>query len=101
MPDEIDFTECAQFIAEARQRGLQTVVIAWQQEYGQDLTAPGVVYERLAQFWLIAYHKGTSTILRCHQDGDAVVRAATADQLRAAGFTVEERDRNEVKFRTR
>lgn len=101
MPDECDCADSASFISEARQRGVHTVVIAWQQEYCQDLTAPGVVYERLAQFWLIAYHKATSTILRCHQEGDADARAAMADQLRAAGFTVEERDRNEVKFRTR
>jgi outer membrane PBP1 activator LpoA protein len=100
MPDEIDFTECASFIAEARARGLRTVVVAWQQEYGQDLGAHGVVYDRLAHFTLLAYHKPTSTILRCPQQGDAAVRATTATQLRAAGFTVEERDRNEVKFRT-
>ena len=98
-PTERDFADHSSFLDEIRARGLSTVVIAWQEEYGQDLDAPGVVYERLAQFWLIAYHKPTSTILRCHSDGDATVRTALAQQLRADGFTVELRDRNEVKFR--
>ncbi|MBA3700648.1 MAG: hypothetical protein H0W78_17510 [Planctomycetes bacterium] len=101
MPAERDFSDCDSFLAETKANGLTTVVLAWQQEYGQDLAAPGVVYERLAQFWLIAYHKATSTILRCHQTGDAEVRAQMATRLRTAGFTVEERDRNEVKFRKR
>jgi hypothetical protein len=100
MPDEQDFIDCEQFIAEARVRGLTTIVVAWQEEYGQDLAAPGVVYERLAQFWLIAYDKTTSTILRCHQPGDRTARAAMVARLRDAGFVVEERDRNEVRFRT-
>jgi hypothetical protein len=101
MPDERDLPDCEQFIAEVRTLGLTTVVIAWQQEYGQVLEAPGVVFDRLAHFSLLAYHKPTSTILRCHQQGGAEERAAMAARLREAGFTVEERDRNEVKFRTR
>ena len=100
MPDEQDFSDCEQFIAGTRARGLATIVLAWQEEYGQDPTAPGVTYERLAHFWLIAYHKPTSTILRCHLPGDRATRAAMATRLRADGFTVEERDRNEVRFRT-
>lgn len=99
-PDERDFPDCEQFIAEVRTCGLSTVVIGWQEEYGQVLEAPGVVYERLAHFWLLAYHKPTSTILRCHQQGDATKRAEVAAYLRAVGFTVEERDRNVVKYRT-
>lgn len=101
MPDERDFPDCEQFIAEVRAQALTTIVIAWQQEYGQVLGAPGVVFDRLAHFSLLAYHKPTSTILRCHQQGAAEERAAMATRLRSAGFTVEERDRNEVKFRTR
>lgn len=100
MPDQRDLPDGEQFIAEARAGGLTTVVIAWQQEYGQVLGAPGVVFDRLAHFSLLAYHRPTSTILRCHQQGGAEERAAMAARLRAAGFTVEERDRNEVKFRT-
>jgi hypothetical protein len=101
MTDERDFPDCEQFIAEVHACGLTTVVIAWQQEYGQVLGAPGVVFDRLAHFSLLAYHKPTSTILRCHQQGGAEERATMATRLRTAGFTVEERDRNEVKFRTR
>lgn len=100
-PSERDFADITSFCDETRARGLTTVVIAWQEEYGQDLDAPGVVYESLAQFWLIAYHKPTSTILRCHQQGGRDERKALADRLRASGFTVEERDRNEVRYRTR
>jgi hypothetical protein len=65
------------------------------------LGAPGVVFDRLAHFSLLAYHKPTSTILRCHLQGDATERAEVATSLRTAGLTVEERDRNEVKFRKR
>ncbi len=101
MPDERDYPDCEEFIAEVRACGLTTVVIAWQQEYGQVRDAPGVVFERLAHFSLLAYHKPTSSILRCHQQGGTQERAAMATRLRSAGFTVEERDRNEVKFRTR
>lgn len=101
MPEERDFSDCEQFIAEARAGGLTTIVIAWQQEYGQVPGTPGVVFDRLAHFSLLAYHKATSTILRCHQHGGTEERAAMAARLRRAGFTVEERDRNEVKFRTR
>ena len=100
MPDEQDFSDCERFIAEARARGLATVVLAWQEEYGQDPTAPGVTYERLAHFWLVAYHKATSTILRCHQQGGREERSAMAAHLRTGGFVIEERDRNEVRFRT-
>ena len=101
MPDERDFSDCALFIAEVRALALTTVVIAWRQEYGQVQEAPGVVFDRLAHFSLLAYHKPTSAILRCHQQGGTEERAAMAARLRSAGFTVEERDRNEVKFRTR
>lgn len=100
MPDDRDFPDCEQFIAEVRTLALTTVVIAWQQEYGQVRDAPGVVFERLAHFSLLAYHKPTGTILRCHQQGGTEERATMAARLRSAGFTVEERDRNEVKFRT-
>ena len=101
MPDERDFPDCEQFITEVRALALTTVVIAWQQEYGQVRDAPGVVFERLAHFSLLAYHKPTSGILRCPLQGGTEERAAMAVRLRDAGFTVEERDRNEVKFRTR
>jgi len=101
MPDERDFSDCEQFIAEIGALALTTVVIAWQEEYGQVVEAPGVVFDRLAHFSLLAYHKPTSTILRCHQQGRTAERRALAARLRTAGFSVEERDRNEVKFRTR
>jgi hypothetical protein len=101
MPDERDFSDCEAFIAELRALALTTVVIAWRQEYGQVQEAPGVVFDRLAHFSLLAYHKPTSAILRCHLQGGAEERAAMAARLRDAGFIVEERDRNEVKFRTR
>ena len=101
MPAQRDFPAAEEFVTEAQRCGLTTVVIAWQQEYGQVLAAPGVVFDRLAHFSLLAYHKPTSTILRCAQQGGTEERAAMAARLRAAGFTVEERDRNEVKFRTR
>jgi hypothetical protein len=101
MPNERNFLDCEHFIAEVRALALTSVVIAWQQEYGQVLGAPGVVFDRLAHFSLLAYHKPTSTILRCHLQGDATERAEVATSLRTAGLTVEERDRNEVKFRKR
>jgi hypothetical protein len=96
----LDLPDPERFISTLRELGVTTVVIAWQEEYGQVLDAPGVVYDRLAQFALLAYHKPTSTIVRCHQPGDQSVRIALADRLRALGFTVEERNRNEVKYRT-
>ncbi len=95
----LDLPEMEQFISTLRERGVTTVVIAWQEEFGQVLDAPGVVYDRLAQFALLAYHKPTSTIIRCHQRGDQSARQALANRLRDHGFTVEERNRNEVKYR--
>ncbi len=95
-----DLPEVEQFIAKAQELRLTTVVVAWKEEYGQVLDAPGVVYERLAQFSLLAYHRPTSAILRCHQQGDTVARKALAERLRTLGFTVEERTRNEMKYRT-
>ena len=95
-----DLPEVELFIAKAQELRLTTVVVAWKEEYGQVLDAPGVVYERLAQFSLLAYHRPTSAILRCHQQGDAVARKALAERLRTLGFTVEERTRNEMKYRT-
>ena len=95
-----DLPDVDQFIARARALCITTVVIAWREEYGQVPEAPGVVFERLARFSLLAYHKPTSAILRCHQQGDGTVWQALADALRAQGFTVEERTRNEVKYRT-
>jgi hypothetical protein len=96
----VDLPDPDQFIRTLRALNLTTVVIAWQEEYGQILDAPGVVYARLAQFALLAYHKPTSTLVRCQQSGNSTVRMALIDQLRAQGFTVEERNRNEVKYRT-
>jgi hypothetical protein len=99
-PADHDLPEVEQFIAKAQELRLTTVVVAWKEEYGQVLDAPGVVYERLAQFSLLAYHRPTSAILRCHQQGDTVARKALAERLRTLGFTVEERTRNEMKYRT-
>ena len=99
-PADHDFSTVEPFITKAQELRLTTVVLAWKEEYGQVLDAPGVIYERLAQFSLLAYHRPTSAILRCHQHGDTVVRQALAERLRALGFTVEERTRNEMKYRT-
>ena len=99
-PSDHDFSEVEPFVAKAKELRLTTVVLAWKEEYGQVLDAPGVVYEQLAQFSLLAYHRPTSAILRCHQHGNTVARQALAERLRALGFTVEERTRNEMKYRT-
>jgi hypothetical protein len=89
----------AAFRDAVRDLGITTVVLAWQEEYGQDLTRPGVVYDRLAHGWLLAYHRPSGTLIRCRVYGGAEVRAGLVAGLRAEGLTVEERERNEVRFR--
>lgn len=103
LPDSastLDLLDVDQFIAKTTALCITTVVIAWQEEYGQVQEAPGVVFERLAHFSLLAYHRPTSAILRCRQHGNGAVWKVLAERLRTLGFTVEERTRNEMKYRT-
>lgn len=98
MPD-FDTPDLAQFITTARERGLTTAVIAWQEEYNQVPGESAVRYDRIAYFTVLAYHKPSSTVIRYHQLGSVNERAAVISQLKDAGFSVEERSRNEVKYR--
>jgi hypothetical protein len=98
MPER-DYHDLPTFIAQTRACAINTVVIAWQDEYGQVPDAEKVTYERIAHFSVLAYQRSDSLIMRYRQSGDRSVRAAVKQQLIAAGFSVEERTRNEVKYR--
>jgi hypothetical protein len=95
-----DLPDLDAFLEAIRTLGIATVVIAWQDEYGQVPEVPGVVFDQLARFSLLAYHRPTSRILRCQQQGDGAVRRVLVERLRDQGLVVEERSRNEVKYRT-
>lgn len=103
MPD-CNCTDLEHFIVQAKTFGLNTVVIAWKEEYGQlpqDAKAPDKVdFDQLAHLTILGYHRASSTILRCALDGDGSVRTTVAEQLRQQGFRVELRTRNEIKYRT-
>jgi hypothetical protein len=99
MPD-YDAPDLVHFIAAAHKLGLTTSVIAWQDEYNQVPNAPTVTFDHVAHFTVLAYHQASSSILRCWLNGDRAARLTVAEQLRQSGFQVEERTRNEVKYRT-
>jgi hypothetical protein len=98
MPD-LDCPDLTTFIAHLHANAISTVIIAWQDEYGQVPNAEKVTYERIAHFTLLAYHRPQGLVIRYRQDGDKMERAKIKHQLLAAGFQVEERTRNEVKYR--
>jgi hypothetical protein len=89
-----DCRDLTDFIAEARQRGCTTAIIAWQREYAQDVAAAGVVYDRVRFATVLSYHRGT-VIRVALRNGDADVAAIRA-ACEAAGLRVEERSRNLV-----
>jgi hypothetical protein len=92
-----DFTEVAGFIAETRRLGATTVVLAWQDEYGQ-LPDPTVVnYDRVRVITLLAYRDGA--IVRCRLSGGRDERARLRSKLEGAGFAVEERSRNIIGYK--
>lgn len=91
-----DFSETAGFIAETRRLGATTVILAWQDEYGQ-IPDPGAVnYDRVRVITLLAYHEGT--IVRCQLNGGREERARLRSELESSGFTVEERSRNIIGY---
>jgi hypothetical protein len=84
------------FMADAQALGIATVVIAWQEEYGQQGGVETVNYQRLRRLTLIAYHRPSAAILRCHLDGGGPERAALRATLEANGFAVALRCRNQL-----
>lgn len=91
-----DFTDVAGFIAETRRLGATTVILAWQDEYGQVPDPTAVNYDRVRVITLLAYRDGT--IVRCQLTGGREERARLRGELESAGFTVEERNRNIIGF---
>jgi hypothetical protein len=94
----IETADPAAFLASARELGIATVIIAWQEEYGQQDGPSAVRYERLARLTLLGYQRATGSILRCALPGGPEVRARLRAEFAAAGFAVEERCRNIVGF---
>jgi len=102
-----DAPDLDHFITQATAFGLSTVVIAWKDEYGQlpqdtnptDLPDK-IVFDQLTHLMILGYHRASSTVLRCALDGGLPERTAVAERLRQHGFMVEQRTRNEVKYRT-
>ncbi len=84
------------FMADARALGIATVVIAWQEEYGQQVGVETVNYRLLRRLTLIAYHRPGAAILRCRLTGGAAEREALRTTLAANGFTVALRCRNQL-----
>lgn len=90
----LDLPDPSQFVAACRERGLTTVCLAWQREWGQVPGQATVDYARLARATLLAYRAGV--ILRCLVVGDEADPAALRRRLTEAGLTVEERSRNSM-----
>jgi hypothetical protein len=88
----LDLPDPSQFVAACRERGLTTVCLAWQREWGQVPDQAIVDYTRLARCTLLAYRAGV--ILRCLVVGDEADPATLRRRLAEAGLTVEERSRN-------
>jgi hypothetical protein len=84
------------FMADAHAHGIATVVIAWQEEYGQQGGVETVNYQLLQRLTLIAYHRPSAAILRCPLSGGGSEREALRQLLIANGFTVALRCRNQV-----
>jgi hypothetical protein len=85
-PDPID-----RFAASARSAGASTIVVAWQQEW--DLTRQHG-FGPVSRVRLVAYSGGT--MLAEDLPGEAHNREVVAARLRAAGFAVEFRRRNQA-----
>ena len=98
--EPIDHEHPAAFIAAAKRLGITTVVIAWQDEYGQVPDVETINYQRLRLLRLVAYQRSGGALLRCCVTGGSDERAALRRELEAAGFRVEERSRNIVGFET-
>jgi hypothetical protein len=84
------------FMADARALGIATVVIAWQHEYGQQDGVEMVNYRLLQRLTLLAYHRPSAAILRCHLAGGGAEREALRRNLAANGFAVALRCRNQL-----
>ena len=89
-----DLADLDAFLAETTRRGLRTVALAWQAEYGQHPTAEAVRYERLNLQTLLAYDANDGVIVRVTLDGQQ--RDAVKARLEQAGLLVQERRRNTV-----
>ncbi|MBA3939483.1 MAG: hypothetical protein H0X38_18695 [Planctomycetes bacterium] len=94
----IEKADPAAFLATARELGIATIILAWQEEYGQQEDPSAVRYERLARITLLGYERGTGRILRCTLPGGAEQRAQVRADATAAGLAVEERCRNIIGF---
>jgi len=85
------------FMADARALGIATVVIAWQEEYGQQEGVEMVNYQLLRRLTLIAYHRPSAAILRCELAGGGREREALRTTLVDNGFAVALRCRNQLR----
>jgi hypothetical protein len=94
------FPDQRAFAQAARSLGITAVVIAWQDEYGQDPDHSAVTYRQLQRITLLAYHRGSSSILQCQLDGGSEMRRRMRTELEASGFTVAERSRNMLGMTT-
>ncbi len=94
--DEREHAQPEAFMADARARGVRTVVIAWQEEYGQEAAQGSVNYAVLRRLTLLAYHRADGTILRCQLVGGAREREELRATLAAHGFAVALRCRNQL-----
>ena len=91
-----DTQDQAGFTAETRRLGATTVILAWQDEYGQLPDAGAVNYDRVRVITLLAYGEGV--IVRCWMNGGREERARLRSELETAGFVVEERSRNIIGY---
>ena len=91
-----EFDDLGGFIAEIRRLGATTVILAWQDEYGQLPDPTAVNYDRVRVITLLAYRDGI--IVRCGLTGGRDERARVHAELESAGLVVEERSRNIIGF---
>lgn len=84
------------FISAAKKAGIQSVVLAWQQEWGQVPEQATVEYRPLRLAWLLAYDTSCGHIIRWRCDGED--RVKLRETLIANGLRVEERSRNLTQF---
>lgn len=94
--DDHDFSDIESFLDAVRSHGIGTVIIAWQDEYGQAAGHETVAYQRLQRLTLLAYHRAGASVYRFATDGAADRRQVIRSLLEDSGFTVAERCRNIV-----
>jgi hypothetical protein len=90
----LEHVDLATFITAVQNLRIKTVILAWQEEYGQDPQRETVFYTQLGILVLLAYQGSSGHIVRCQLPGNHRVRNAVMLELEKAGLLVKLRCRN-------